>query len=112
MIGLMLLQLLAAIAVPCYFRRERHSEGSLRTVVAPVLATVLLATAIVLVVGHIDLFTGASPAVNTLLVLAAPVVFLLGLPFAWWLRRGRPEVYESFATAPPTPAPTPTESAE
>ncbi|RRQ71712.1 amino acid transporter [Streptomyces griseofuscus] len=112
MIGLMLLQLLAAIAVPCYFRRVRHSEGSLRTVVAPVLATVLLATAIVLVVGHIDLFTGASPVVNTLLVLAAPVVFLLGLPFAWWLRRGRPEVYGSFATEPPTPAPTPTESAE
>ncbi|GLX53165.1 amino acid permease [Streptomyces hygroscopicus subsp. hygroscopicus] len=106
MIGLLLLQLLAALAVPCYFRRVRHGEGSLRTVVAPVLATVLLATAIVLVVGHIDLFTGASPAVNTLLVLAAPLVFVLGLPFAWWLRRSRPQVYEAFATepAPPTEA--------
>ncbi|MEU2377308.1 APC family permease [Streptomyces misionensis] len=100
MIGLMLLQLLAAIAVPCYFRRVRHGEGTLRTVVAPVLATVLLATAIVLVVGHIDLFTGASRTVNTLLVLAAPAVFLLGLPLAWWLRRRRPEVYASFAAEP------------
>ncbi|MFH7334238.1 APC family permease [Streptomyces sp. KHY 26] len=103
MIGLLLLQLLAALAVPCYFRRVRHGEGSLRTVVAPVLATVLLATAIVLVVGHIDLFTGASPAVNTLLVLAAPLVFVLGLPFAWWLRRSRPQVYEAFATEPAPP---------
>ncbi|MFH8773234.1 APC family permease [Streptomyces sp. NPDC017958] len=100
MIGLLLLQLLAAIAVPCYFRRIGHREGSLRTLVAPVVAAVLLATAIVLVVGHIDLFTGASPTVNTLLVVVSPVVFALGLPLAWWLRRRRPEVYAAFATEP------------
>ncbi|WP_225097738.1 APC family permease [Streptomyces sp. CoH27] len=100
MIGLLLLQLLAAIAVPCYFRRVRHTEGRVRTVVAPVLAAVLLTTAIVLVVTHIDLFTGASPAVNTLLVVVAPAVFVLGLPLAWWLRRSRPEVYARFATEP------------
>ncbi|MGW1805495.1 APC family permease [Streptomyces sp. NPDC002078] len=100
MIGLLLLQLLAAIAVPCYFRRVRHSEGAVRTVVAPVLATVLLATAIALVVSHIDLFTGASPTVNVLLVVVAPIVFALGLPLAWWLRRSRPEVYARFATEP------------
>ncbi|MEV6292933.1 APC family permease [Streptomyces sp. NPDC051896] len=100
MIGLLLLQLLAAIAVPCYFRRVRHTEGPLRTVVAPVLATVLLATAIALVVTHIDLFTGASATVNVLLVVVAPAVFALGLPLAWWLRRSRPEVYARFATEP------------
>ncbi|MGW5433171.1 APC family permease [Streptomyces sp. NPDC004059] len=100
MIGLLLLQLLAAIAVPCYFRRVRHAEGALRTVVAPVLATVLLATAIGLVVTHIDLFTGASATVNVLLVVVAPAVFALGLPLAWWLRRSRPEVYARFATEP------------
>ncbi|MEU9991373.1 APC family permease [Streptomyces sp. NPDC048045] len=100
MIGLLLLQLLAAIAVPCYFRRIAHQEGRLRTLVAPVAAAVLLTAAIVLVVGHIDLFTGASPAVNTLLVVAAPTAFLLGLPLAWWLRRNRPGVYAAFATEP------------
>ncbi|MFI2205119.1 APC family permease [Streptomyces sp. NPDC020192] len=100
MIGLLLLQLLAAIAVPCYFRRVRHAEGRVRTVVAPVLAAVLLTTAIVLVVTHIDLFTGASPAVNTLLVVVAPTVFVLGLPLAWWLRRSRPDAYARFATEP------------
>ncbi|MGJ5756068.1 amino acid/polyamine/organocation transporter (APC superfamily) [Streptomyces puniciscabiei] len=100
MIGLLLLQLLAAIAVPCYFRRVRHTEGAVRTVLAPVLATVLLATAIALVVTHIDLFTGASATVNILLVVVAPAVFLLGLPLAWWLRRSRPEVYARFAMDP------------
>ncbi|MEU6089536.1 APC family permease [Streptomyces sp. NPDC047085] len=104
MIGLLLLQLLAAIAVPCYFRRVRHREGSLRTMVAPVVAATLLATAIVLVVAHMDLFTGASPAVNTLLVAVAPAVFVLGLPLARWLRRRRPEVYDAFAAEPDEPA--------
>ncbi|MER6262828.1 APC family permease [Streptomyces sp900105245] len=103
MIGLLVLQLLAAIAVPCYFRRVRHTEGALRTVVAPVVAAVLLVTAIVLVVTHIDLFTGASPAVNALLVVVAPAVFLLGLPLAWWLRRARPDVYAGFAAEPDEP---------
>ncbi|MFF5140771.1 APC family permease [Streptomyces sp. NPDC013157] len=100
MIGLFALQLLAAIAVPCYFRRVRHEEGTLRTVVAPTVAAVLLATAIGLVITHIDLFTGASSTVNTLLIVIAPAVFVAGLGLAWWLRRERPEVYADFASEP------------
>ncbi|MFE7165781.1 APC family permease [Streptomyces sp. NPDC057616] len=100
MIGLFILQLLAAIAVPCYFRRVRHQEGVLRTVVAPVTAAVLLATAIALVITHVDLFTGASATVDTVLVVTAPAVFLAGLVLAWWLRRERPRVYADFAAEP------------
>ncbi|MFE0522004.1 APC family permease [Streptomyces sp. NPDC058954] len=100
MIGLFLLQLLAAIAVPCYFRRVSHQEGALRTIVAPVVAAVLLATAIGLVITHIDLFTGASSTVDTVLIITAPAVFVAGLPLAWWLRRERPEVYRDFAAEP------------
>ncbi|MFD7282454.1 APC family permease [Streptomyces sp. NPDC059862] len=100
MIGLLFLQLLTAIAVPCYFRRVSHREGILPTVVAPIAATVLLTTAIVLVVGHIDLFTGASATVNTILVVTAPLVFATGFPLAWWLHRRRPTAYAAFATEP------------
>ncbi|MDC2952921.1 APC family permease [Streptomyces gilvifuscus] len=100
MIGLFLLQLLAAIAVPCYFRRVSHQEGALRTIVAPVVAAVLLATAIGLVITHIDLFTGASSTVDTVLIITAPAVFVAGLALAWWLRRERPEVYRDFAAEP------------
>ncbi|MGI5454225.1 APC family permease [Streptomyces sp. CA-249302] len=100
MIGLFTLQLLVAIAVPCYFRRVSHQEGALRTVVAPVAAALLLATAIGLVITHIDLFTGASDVVNTTLIVIAPAVFVTGLALAWWLRRQRPEVYADFAAEP------------
>ncbi|WP_425281849.1 APC family permease [Streptomyces ficellus] len=99
-IGLMVLQLLAAIAVPCYFRRVRHGEGAFRTVVAPVVAAVLLTAAIGLVVSEIDAFTGASATVNTVLVALVPGVLLLGLLLAVRLRRGRPEVYARFAEEP------------
>ncbi|GAA1891002.1 APC family permease [Streptomyces durmitorensis] len=101
MIGLLALQLIAAIAVPFYFRRISHGEGVLRTVVAPGVATVLLSAALVLVATHIDVFTGASPFVNTILVGVAPAVFVLGLALAMRLRRSRPEVYEGFAAEPP-----------
>ncbi|MFP1625385.1 APC family permease [Streptomyces sp. 5K101] len=100
MIGLMALMLLAAVAVPCYFRGIGHGEGRMRTVVAPVTAAVLLVVAIWLVVSKVALFTGASPAVNTVLVALVPAVFLLGIALALWLRRSRPEVYAGFATEP------------
>lgn len=100
MIGLMALQLLAAIAVPFYFRRITHEEGVLRTVVAPIAATVLLSIAIVLVCTHLDLFTGASSLVNIVLMAVAPAVFVLGIALARRLRRTKPDVYERFAAEP------------
>ncbi|MEV7530491.1 MULTISPECIES: APC family permease [Streptomyces] len=100
MLGLMFLQLLAALAVPCFFRRIPHQEGVWRTLVAPIAAFVLLAAAIVLVTANIELFTAASTTVNTVLVALVPAVFLLGLLLARRLRRTRPEVYARFAAEP------------
>ncbi|MEU6842757.1 APC family permease [Streptomyces sp. NPDC046716] len=96
MLGLMALQLLAAIAVPFFFRRITHEEGVLRTIVAPAAATLLLGAATALVITHIDLFTGASPPANAVMVAVAPAVFVLGFPLALRLKRTRPEVYERF----------------
>ncbi|MFG2622428.1 amino acid permease [Streptomyces sp. NPDC048507] len=108
MIGLMALMLLAAVAVPVYFRRTAHSEGPWRTVIAPVTAAVLLAVAICLVVSKVGLFTQASPTVNTVLVALVPAVFLAGLLLAGRLKSRRPEVYARFAEDRPAedrPAP-------
>lgn len=105
MIGLMALMLLAAIAVPVYFRRVRHEEGPWRTLIAPVTAAVLLAVAICLVVSKVALFTMASTTVNTLLVALVPAVFLTGLALAQRLKTRRPEVYARFAEETATEAP-------
>ncbi|MEU7032534.1 APC family permease [Streptomyces sp. NPDC046237] len=103
MIGLMVLQLLAALAVPLFFHRISHTEGKLRTVVAPIAAFILLAGAIGLVVTNVGLFTGASTTVNTVLVSLVPAVFVLGLLLAYRLRRTRPETYATFAAEPAAP---------
>ncbi|MER5294396.1 APC family permease [Streptomyces pharetrae] len=100
MLGLMALQLLAAVAVPLYFRRIRHQEGVLRTLVAPLVAAVLLTAALGLVVTHLAEFTGASTTVNTVLAALVPAVFLAGLLLARRLRRRRPDVYQRFAAEP------------
>lgn len=100
MIALMALMLLAAIAVPVYFRRTAHAEGPWRTLVAPVTAAVLLAVAICLVVSKVDLFTMASTTVNTVLVALVPAVFLIGLALAQRLKTRRPGMYARFAEEP------------
>ncbi|MFI2671567.1 APC family permease [Streptomyces albidoflavus] len=100
MIGLMALQLLAAAAVLCYFRRIRHREGVWRTVVAPVAAIALLGAAIALVTANVELFSGAGTGTNILLVSLVPAVFVLGVALALRLRRTRPEVYARFAAEP------------
>ncbi|MBT2477003.1 hypothetical protein [Streptomyces sp. ISL-94] len=101
--GLMALMLLAAIAVPVYFRGVAHAEGPWRTVIAPFTAAALLAVAIFLVVSKVGLFTMASATVNTVLIALVPAVFLAGLALAQRLKTRRPEVYARFA-AEPAPA--------
>ncbi|WP_299536159.1 APC family permease [uncultured Streptomyces sp.] len=100
MIGLMVLQLMAAVAVLMFFRRVRHDEGPWRTVVAPVVATLLLAIVIVLVTYNVDLFSGASLRVNTVLVALVPAVFAAGLALAHRLKRRKPGVYARFGAEP------------
>ncbi|MEU9028256.1 APC family permease [Streptomyces sp. NPDC048383] len=112
MIGLMALMLLAAIAVPVYFRRHVHAEGPWRTLVAPVTAAALLTVAIFLVVSKVGLFTAASTTVNTVLVAVVPAVFLLGLGLARRLKSRRPEVYARFAEDPTEAAAEPRAEAE
>ncbi|MER6058600.1 APC family permease [Streptomyces albidoflavus] len=100
MIGLMALQLLAAAAVLCYFRRARHQEGVWRTVVAPVAAIALLGAALTLVTANVELFSGAGTGTNIVLVSLVPAVFVLGVALRLRLRRTRPEAYARFAAEP------------
>ena len=99
-VGILVLQALAAFAVVSFFRRNpaARGEGRLRTLAAPVMAGVLLTVTTGLVCRRLDLFTGAGPAVNWSLVALTPAVFLAGVALALRLRRARPEVYAKLAT--------------
>ena len=99
-IGIVLLQALAALAVPFFFRRFSHDEGVLRTIVAPVASVLMMVGALYLVISKIALLTGASSTVNTLLAALVPIVLVAGLVLAWWLRRTRPQVYAQLAADP------------
>jgi amino acid transporter len=99
-VGILVLQTLAACAVVVFFRRNPATRGErgARTLVAPALAAVLLAVTTALVCTRLNLFTGAGPAVNWTLVALTPVVFLTGVALAARMRRTRPDVYARLAT--------------
>ncbi|MEE1761329.1 APC family permease [Streptomyces sp. SP18BB07] len=99
-VGILVLQALAAFAVVAFFRRNpaEHGEGPLRTLLAPAAAGVLLTAVTVLVCKRLDLFTGAGPTVNWALVALTPAVFLAGMALSARIRRTRPDVYAKLAT--------------
>jgi amino acid transporter len=104
-LGIVLLQVAVAIAVPVFFRRIRHGESAWRTLVAPILSASGMIAALFLMIKYIALVTGASPTVNLVLVLTVPVVCAAGLAWALWLRRARPEVYARVAADESEPLP-------
>ncbi|MFC1410853.1 APC family permease [Streptacidiphilus sp. N1-12] len=103
-VGLVLLQVLVAVAVPVYFRRIDHTEGRWRTLVAPVLAALGMATALYLMITKIALLTGASDTVNVVLVGLVPAMIITGAVLALWLRAKRPQVYARLGAPAPVPA--------
>ncbi|GAA3472157.1 APC family permease [Nonomuraea roseola] len=103
-IGVMVLQALAALSVVAFFRKDRRGFSAGRVLVAPFSAFVLLAVIIVLVVTNFELITGATGTVNALLILPVPVVFALGALLALRIRRHDPARYAQLTTEEATRA--------
>lgn len=93
-VGVVVLQLLASIAVVAFFVRNRQLERKWFVIPAAALATILLALFTVLIVVNIDALTGAGALVNTVILLVVPVAFLVGVVLAAIYQRTRPAVYE------------------
>ncbi|UFQ13938.1 MULTISPECIES: APC family permease [Streptomyces] len=97
-LGVMLMQALAALAVHGFFRRDRRAMPAWRVVAAPLVACAGLAVMIVLVCAHLDLLTGASAGVNAALILPLPVLFGAGVALALRIKRRDPASYERLTT--------------
>ncbi|MYX11777.1 amino acid permease [Streptomyces sp. SID8375] len=97
-VGIMLLQMLAALAVYGFFRRDRRGLPAWRVVAAPLTACAGLAVLIVLVCRNFGLLTEASTGVNLALLAPLPLVFALGLGVALRIRRRAPRAYAGLTT--------------
>ncbi|MEU6001326.1 APC family permease [Streptomyces sp. NPDC047197] len=97
-LGVMLMQALAALAVYGFFRRDRRGMPAWRVVAAPLTACAGLAVLIGLVCANLDLLTGASGGVNAALIAPLPVLFVTGAALALRIRRRDPQAYERLTT--------------
>ncbi|MCZ4302483.1 APC family permease [Microbacterium oxydans] len=92
-LGILLLEAIAAVAIVAFFWRDRRGHGLWRVILAPALAAAGLLTFVVLSVVQLDLLTAATPLVNALLVIPLPLALVLGITIAIIMKRRDPAQY-------------------
>jgi amino acid transporter len=90
-IGIIVLQGLAAAAAVVFFLRRRDIARRAFLIASSVVAAVLMAWVVYVVIKHLDVLTGAPKATNDALVAVVPAVLVLGLVGGLILARIRPE---------------------
>jgi amino acid transporter len=105
-LGLVVLYFLTSVAVVVFFRRTRLDTRPWQTLVAPVLAAVLIAALAVLVLRNFTLLIGGSTGTAVPLVLSVPLVLLLGVVLE--SVRRRPDGSATAAAPAPAAQPSPT----
>lgn len=77
--ALLVLYMLCSVAVVGFFRRERGAAPLWQTLIAPVLAALLLGWILLLVVSNFTALIGGSAETATALLVSVPVVFVAGV---------------------------------
>jgi len=95
-LGIVVLQLFAAVSVIGYFRRRPDAHWW-RTRLAPALGVLGLGASAVLLVLNFPLLTGTDSAVVNSLPWLLVAAAVLGIGYAMWLRARRPERYAGIA---------------
>ena len=94
--GVLVLITLTSVAVVAFFSQDDYGENVWRRSIAPILASILLVVTVVVGVLNYDFLLGLPDPVPLRYILPAiyVVLFLLGVWWAVYLRRSRPEVYD------------------
>ena len=94
-LAVIVLQAMTALSIVVHFRRDDrdHGFGTWSTSVAPILSFVGLSVAFWLVVRNVELLSGRTDWVNTVLLASLPIAFVLGMSRTLWLRRTDPARY-------------------
>jgi amino acid transporter len=96
-LGILALQLLAAVAIVVYFRRVSDPR-IVRTLLAPGLGALGLALIVTLAIGNFSALAGSDSPVIAQLPWLLLLVALAGIAVAAWLRRQRPSIYQALQT--------------
>ena len=94
-LGLVLLMAVVSVAVIGYFRKDSRGVGIGSRVVAPLIAAVALTAIFVTILSNFDILLGQaeSNATTFLLPAIAIVPGIIGVAWAYSIRRKKPEVY-------------------
>jgi amino acid transporter len=99
-VGMLVLQLLTAVAVVAFFARRPGGDRRAVPLVAGVVSAVLLAAGTWALSRNIELLTGTQSAWNTALIALVPLVLAVGAVVAAWMRRYRPAVLAAVGHGP------------
>jgi amino acid transporter len=95
--GVLLLLTATSLAVIAFFARRPSGENAWRRLIAPGLAAIALGIVVGLALDNFDTLLGVAPDDNLRWIIPAifPIVFLLGVLWALFLRANSPEVYST-----------------
>jgi amino acid transporter len=106
-VGVLCLQAVASVAVIGFFRRTRLERNPWTTLIAPVLGTAGLVTAVVLSLRNFDVLTGRTTGLVPLLPWLLPIAALVGLAVGVARSRRGASLERGFEEAPAAEAVTP-----
>jgi amino acid transporter len=95
--GILVLVAITSIAVFAFFLRKPNEENAFRRVIAPILATILLAGVVYFAIDGFDklLVVGPNDPLRWIIPAAYPAVAILGILWALILKVSKPEVYQA-----------------
>jgi amino acid transporter len=97
-VGLVLCQCLCVLAVLGFFWGDRRGHSALRVVISPIIGAIGLAGSFYLILTNFELLSGYTDLTSNLpFILCIPVVFIIGVIIAYWMKRKDPEHYAVLA---------------
>ncbi|AYF26643.1 amino acid permease [Micromonospora tulbaghiae] len=96
-LGVLVLMTITSVAVVAFFARRRHDENVWRAAIAPAMAALVLGAILFVTVQQFDTLLGVAPTspLRWLFPAGYAAVAVLGLAWALYLRRSRPDVYDA-----------------
>lgn len=93
--GLICAMAVTSLAALVFFRRQPLIDTRWRTFHAPAIAFMCLSVMIYLGYENLPMLIGGSRSVANSLLAACVLTFFIGLAYACWLRKSRPDVYRN-----------------